>query len=200
MVTDPLTWAEADIPGEGHYCFVGILDHAADPVPVLPSPTDWDGFRAFIRNQNNVTWRNFNVIDDVFDPSADPSIQDFLIANYPDRRRFFDFVIDRRLPRRVEVWLEVPMQIAKAFLGDLDLEIEVDREKQQVRMLLPAASPLVVPRVLLPAKARLECRFILRGVSKFARPGNGISIGQHFKEQEVGRITWQLSKPRDPKE
>lgn len=200
VVTDPLTWAELDIPGEGHYCLVGILDHPADPAPLLPSPTDWDGFRAFIRNQNNVTWRNFNVIDDVFDPDADPSVQDFLIANFPDARRYFDFVIERRIPRSVQVWLEVPMQIAKAFLRDLDLKVKVDQENQRVRMLLPAASRMVVPRVLLPAKARLNCRFMFKGFSKHGNPGNMISIGQHFKKQEVGRVTWHFSKKRDPKE
>lgn len=200
VVSDALTWPAGDIPGEGHYCFVGILDHAADPAPVLPAPTDWNGFRTFIRNQNNVTWRNFNVIDDVFDPGTDPSVQDFLIANFPDRRRFFHFVIERRIPRRVEVWLEVPMEFAKAFIGDLDLEVKVDRRRRLVAMRLPTASRLMVPRVLLPAKIRLKCRFIFKGLSKYARPGNMLSMAQLFKKQEVGRVTWFFSKKRNPKD
>ena len=200
QVSDALVWPSADIPAEGHYCYIGVLDHGADPAPVLPSPTDWDGFRAFIRGQNNVTWRNFNVIDDVFGPGPTPSVHEFLIANYPDRRRFFDFVIERRLPRGVEVWLDVPLEIAKAFVRDQHLEVEVDRQERRVRILLPTAPRLVAPQVLLPPKARFRCRFHFKGLSQHGRPGNMLSIGQHFEEQEVGRVTWRFVEPRDPKE
>ncbi|MDH3602095.1 MAG: hypothetical protein OEU26_20985, partial [Candidatus Tectomicrobia bacterium] len=199
-VSDALVWSSGDIPAEGHYCFIGVLDHLADPAPVLPSPTDWDGFRSFIRGQNNVTWRNFNVVDDVFGPGPAPSFQNFLIANYPDRRRIFAFVIERRIPRGVDVWLELPLEIANPFIGDLDLKVDVDREKRIALILLPAAPRMVVPKVLLPAKARFRCRFHFKGLAEHGRPGNMLSIGQHFEDQEVGRVTWRFVKPRDPKD
>ncbi|MDA1315619.1 MAG: S8 family serine peptidase [Acidobacteria bacterium] len=200
VVTDPLTWQSADIPATGHYCFVGILDHPADPAPVLPSPTDFDGFRAFIRGQNNVTWRNFNVVDELTDPAADPSDQPFLIVNFPDRRRYFEFVIERRIPAEVEVWLELPLEIASAFCGQLDLKCKLDRKKRTAQILLPATPRVVVPRVLLPAKARLNCRFILKSLSKHGNPGNMLSIGQHFEGEELGRVTWRFDAKRDPKD
>jgi hypothetical protein len=199
VVTDALVWQSGDIPAEGHYCFVGVLDHPADPAPLLPSPTDWDGFRAFIRNQNNVTWRNFNVVDNLDDPSADPQALPFLIANLRDRRRLFDFVIERRLGHDVQVVLELPLGLAKAFAGDLDLRREIDREQGLARLWLPGAPRLVVPGVLLPAGARVECRFLISGLAKNGRPGNMISIGQHEKGLEVGRVTWRFERKRDPK-
>ncbi|WP_425091760.1 S8 family serine peptidase [Tropicimonas sp. S265A] len=199
VVADPLTWAEADIPGEGHYCYVGVLNHAADPAPVLPSPTDWDGFRSFIRNQNNVTWRNFNVVDDIEDPSADPAALPFLIANFPDRRRAFDFVIDRRLPREVEVTLELPRAVAKFFADALNVDpIQID-DDALMHLPLPTGGRMVIPDVLMPAKARMQCRFIVKNLGK-ARPGNMISIGQFFAEQEMGRVTWRFDRKRDPKQ
>lgn len=197
-VTDALTWASADIPGEGHYCFVGILDHPADPAPPLPSPTDWNGFRAFIRNQNNVTWRNFNVID--LEPDTEPGAQNFLIANMRDRRRVFDFVIEQRLPREAQAILEVPLELLKPFCGNLDLKCEMDREKGVGRIHLPRAPRLTVPKVVLAKGARLKCRFLFEGIGKHGRPGNMISIAQHHEELEVGRVSWRFDRRPDPKE
>ena len=197
-VSDALVRPAADIPGEGHYCFVAVLDHAADPAPVLPSPTDFNGFRSFIRGQNNATWRNFNVVDELDDPAADPSVQDFVIANVPDARRHFDFVIKRRMPAEVRVWLDLPDQIAKAFCEGLDLRCERDREKRRTRLLLPAAPCLTARRVLLPAEATLKARFVIEGLSKHGRPGHELSIGQLFEGEELGRVTWRFDRKRDP--
>ena len=200
VVTDPLTWPAADIPGTGHYCFVGILDHPADPAPPLPPATDWDGFRSFIRNQNNVTWRNFNVVDNIGDPSADPYAAPFLIANAPDRRRFFDFVIEQKIAKGVHVALELPLEIAKPFLAGLGVKYKVDRKRKHAVIELPCCQRLIVPDVLLPVRARFKCRLIVKGLAKHARPGNMVSIQQHFEDQEVGRVTWRFTRKRDPKE
>lgn len=200
VVANPLTWAEADIPATGHYCFVGILDHPADPAPPTPSPTDWNGFQSFIRNQNNVTWRNFNVVDEIGDPAADPYAAAFLIANAPDRRRFFDFVIEQRLAKGLKVVLEVPLDLLKHFLGGLDVKHRIDRKKGVGVIELPRIPRLVVPRVLLRAKARMRCRFVVRGLTKHGEPGNQIAIGQHFEGLEVGRVTWRFVKRRERKQ
>jgi hypothetical protein len=196
VVTDPLTWPAAGVPGTGHYCFVAVLDHPADPAPVLPSPTDFDGFRAFIRNQNNVTWRNFNVVEAVAEPSADPSAHPFLIANFPKERRYFDFVIQRRLAREVRVTLDVPAALAKAFMAGMEMDCKLDRKRQRARFLLPSAPYLRAHRVLLPPDARLNCLITFSGVSKHAKPGQMLSISQVFEDEEVGRVTWRFDRKR----
>ncbi|WP_299612884.1 S8 family peptidase [uncultured Tateyamaria sp.] len=198
VVADGVTWQEADIPGPGHYCFVAILDHPADPAPVLPA--SFPSFSSFIRDNNNVAWRNFNVVDDIDDPAGDPSIQDFLIVNFPDQeRRVFDFVIERRLLREVQVTMDVPVQLAHAICGELDLKCEFTDKRQRARILIPSARRMVVPKVILGANAQLKCRFIVEGLAKYGRPGNALSIGQFHKGQELGRVSWQWTKRRDPK-
>lgn len=196
VVSDPLTWPAASVPATGHYCFVGVLDHPADPAPVLPSPTDFDGFRTFIRNQNNVTWRNFNVVEAVDEPSADPSAHPFLIANFPKARRYFDFVIERRLAHEVRVTLEVPAAIAKAFVAGLALDYKLDKKRQRAQIVLPNAPYMRAASVLLPADARLDCRITFKGVSKHARPGQMLSIAQVFDGEEMGRVTWRFERKR----
>jgi serine protease len=75
-VAGPLLWAKANLPPSGdHACFVALLNQAADPEPPLPGsgPSfDWNAFVSLVRNQNNVTWRNFDVIDVLPEPNADP--------------------------------------------------------------------------------------------------------------------------------
>ncbi len=198
VVADPLTWDETDIPGEGHYCFVGIVNHAFDEAPPLPPGPpnfDWDAFRDFVRNHNNVTWRNFNVVDDVADPMP------FLIAGTPrgDIVRMFDFGIIRRLPDGADVFLEVPL----AFLGQIGerrfLEYEVDRKKGLARILLPARRSLGLCGVRLPAGARLPATFVVKAPKKVKLEGHSLAIRQLYEGEEVGRVTWAF-QTRDRKE
>ena len=192
VVTDALPWQADQIPAEGHYCFVGLLDHPNDPLPVVPPPTDWDGFKSFIRNQNNAVWRNFNVEDLDLAP-ADPYIADFLIANALDEARVFDFMIDVRFPDAVEVDLEVPINIAKQVLGHANLKADIDRDSGMARIPLPKAPQLFIPNVQLPKGARLKSRFVVRGLKEHARPGNQFCIQQLHDGEAVGGITWKFS-------
>lgn len=198
VVTPELVWPAADIPGTGHYCFVGILDNAQDPAPVIPPATDWNGFRSFIRNQNNVTWRNFNVVDDIEDPSADPYIAPFLIANLRDQRRAFDFVIEQRVAKGVQSQIEVPLSILKAFCGEAKLECKIDRDRQVGIIQLPRTQRLFIPNILLPAGARLQCRFVVKGLTQYGQAGNEIAIAQSFEDQVMGQVTWCFTKKRNP--
>lgn len=199
-VTDALVWDKNDIPGTGHYCFVGLIGHAADPEPITPPATDWNGFLNFIRNENNAAWRNFNVVDELPDDPSDPFVAEFLIANAPDRRRQFDLRIDQKLSRGVQVILRIPMGIAKPFLSNRNVEFKIDRKKRMVDIFLPRTPHLVIPEVILPAKARMKSAFIVKGLQKNFRPGNMVSISQHFKEMEVGRVSWKFVKKRERKD
>ena len=58
-----IPWEQDNLPpAAGHYCFVATVDHQFDPQPDTAVFT-WAEFLDFIRNYNNVTWRNFNVVD-----------------------------------------------------------------------------------------------------------------------------------------
>jgi hypothetical protein len=197
VVADPLTWASGAIPGTGHYCFVGILDHPGDPAPPLPGPTDWDGFRNFIRNLNNVTWRNFNVVDADPNVAEDPIAMPFIIAGAPDRLRIFDLEILQQLARGTRVWLEVPMGLAKQFLEGRRWRYDVNRKTRTIRMLLPAAPRLYLPEMRFRKAARMRARFVVEGIKKNVRRGNRIAIRQLFEQEEVGRITWQFINRRE---
>jgi hypothetical protein len=203
VVTDALVWPAADIPATGHYCMVALLDQAQDaapPLPPGPPSFDWNAFTDFIRAHNNVTWRNFNVVDDLPDPSGDPSALPFLIAGAPDRTRAFDFEIIRRLPERAQLILEIPLAIAGQIAERRMWKFEVDRERMVARILLPALPRLGLCGLKLSAGARHRCQFLVRGGRGLDFRGNGVAIRQVYHDLEVGRVTWEYAaRKRDPR-
>lgn len=196
VVTDALTWPSADVPATGHYCYVALLNHAQDAAPPLPPGPpgfDWNAFTDFIRAHNNVTWRNFNVVDDLPDPGGDPAILPFLIAGAPDRGRRFDLEIIRRLPRGAQLLLEAPLAIAGRIAERNMWQIEEARDEGLARLLLPALPRLGMCGVDLAKAARHRCRFLVRGRRGMDFRGNGVAIRQVFEGLEVGRVTWEFA-------
>lgn len=195
VVTDAITWPAADIPAPGHYCFVATLDHPRDgapPLPPGPPNFDWDAFRAYIRAHNNVTWRNFNVVNPPPDPQA-MAMLPFLITGTPDRSRAFDFEIIRRLPKEAQLALDVPRGLARQIAGAAAWKEEASREKGHAILALPSLSRLPVCGLKLPRGARLPARFLVRGAKPERMEGASITIRQLYEGEEVGRITWHFS-------
>src|SRR4029450_9658906 len=101
-VAPGITWPSAAIPAPGHYCFVGLVGHPDDPAPSPGDLLNWTNFTNFIRNNNNITWRNFNVEDN--DPWPDPSVPRgfqalrFLAPGAPDIARPMQLEFLPRLP------------------------------------------------------------------------------------------------------
>lgn len=62
LVAGPLEWPSQNIPtSTGHYCFVAVLGNPQDAKPdknLISNPND---FYNFIKNNNNVVWKNFDV-------------------------------------------------------------------------------------------------------------------------------------------
>lgn len=190
-VTDPITWSSADIPATGHYCFVGILNHPQDSAPPIPGPVnfDWNDFTNFIRNYNNVTWRNFNVVD--VDPNEPNVAMEFNITGAPDKRRYFDLELQRALPRGAKLWLELPYSLF-ASMNIKGIEVKIDRKKLVVKVLLPHLRRIRLCNLLLPKGAKYKCRFIVSGREGFENGVHQIAIRQIFEKLEVGRITWAI--------
>jgi hypothetical protein len=199
VVADAVTWPQADIPAPGHYCFVASLDHpgdAAPPLPPGPPNFDWDAFRDYIRAHNNITWRNFNVVDPPPDPQAILALP-FLITGTPDRARAFDFEIVRRLPRGVTVQLELPRDLARRIGAAVPWKVEAPRKGDRATIALPGLPRLPLCGLSLPRGARLPARFLLRGAKPEQMQGASIAIRQLYEGEEVGRITWQCMRRGD---
>lgn len=193
-VADEIVWAQSQIPGAGHYCFVAIVSAAGDPAPPLGNLMNFDNFRAFIRNNNNVTWRNFNVVPNT-GPSGDPAVaMPFLAVGAPDRPLRMGIEIIARLPQRARLVLEAP-------------EFLVDRCRQ--RCLGKTKDGLVRVRLSPTGRQRLGVFPFPRGLQQQLRliaelpeearkqTGYQVTARQFLvdPEEELGRVTWYLAAP-----
>src|SRR5690606_30962284 len=117
-VSDAIIWERENLPPQGHYCLVAIIGTDADPAPLPTDFGDWTKFQRFIRDNNNVTWRNFNVVDNQPD---DPSVVieglkfkalPFVSPGAPDIGRKMQLEVVAKLPEGARVYLEAPRYYA----------------------------------------------------------------------------------------
>jgi hypothetical protein len=197
VVSPVITWPSAALPGLGHFCFVATVSHPSDDAPPLPGPMSFTDFYALIRNHNNVTWRNFDVVNlDPSDPAdAEPHMFPFKIRGMADRM-MFDFEIERRLPRDVRVFLEVPLALAKALVGRNQWKVEVNKKTRSARILLPPSPRLFLGGVLLPARAEVQAVFVVefpdKNIGILKRAAAELSVFQSHEGKRLGGVGWQM--------
>jgi hypothetical protein len=192
-VSPALVWPKAAIPGTDHYCFVATLQHPNDPTPPTPGPLDWATFQDMIRAHNNVTWRNFNVVNDLPDtPDATPSFA-FKLAGAEDRALPFAFEVDRRLPADAVLEIEGPLGLLVRLKGENPWKLVQGKKNEKARLTLPALPRIMLEEVRIPRKGRLPCAFKIRTLKGKVIYGHGVAIRQIYKGEEVGRINWQFA-------
>lgn len=196
-VSDGITWPAAAIPAPGHYCFVGLIGNADDPAPVPADFVDWDNFRSLIRNNNNVTWRNFNVVENEPDPSADPSgyvAMPFLAPGAPDKARRMRLEVGARLPKGSRVLLEMPEALYDALRERVP--VKYDKKKRTVLVPVNPHGLHSLGEILFPAKSRAELRLLVQIPKEYRDRAYEVFVRQVYEEMEVGRITWRLTNRR----
>jgi serine protease len=204
-VSNAIVWDQAAIPGPGHYCLVGLIGNALDPAPDPADFLNWDNFRRFIRENNNVTWRNFNVENndpDVADPTIPKGFKalEFLAAGAPDKARYMELEIVGKLPEGARALLEVPIAMYEMLHERYQLaRFPMNRDCTTVFLPVNPRGRLRLGEVLFPAKARLPLRLIVLIPEKHRRRTYRIAARQLWKGEEVGRVTWQLQPRRTPR-
>ena len=149
-------------PATGHYCFIATVNHPADPQPVDPSDpiapaVAWSNFLSYIRNNNNVTWRNFDVVTAISGSQNAPQ-PNFIVAGAPDAGRIFDLELIWRPPRGVQIAWEMPLALLTALGGPEHFaDVRIDARKRRAVALLPNVARLPLPRVRLAKNARHAC-------------------------------------------
>ena len=189
-VSDPIVWDKNEIPGLGHYCFVGIIGNAEDPAPNPADFLHWDKFCSFIRENNNVTWHNFDVVDNEPDPEVDPEyvVLPFLAPGALDKTRQMQLEIGANLPKGARIWFEVRPNIID---GRHFKERGVDRKRDRARL---QARPHGSTRFKVRFPARSKARSKLRVYIPEEKRGNEyeVFVRQLYRGEEIGRVTWHL--------
>ena len=203
-VAPAIVWNQAGIPGPGHYCFVGLIGNAADPPPAPADFLNWDNFVRFIQENNNVTWRNFNVEDN--NPSVgDPTVPQgfkalkFLMPGAPDKARHMALEVLLKLPEGAKGLLEVPLVFYELLKQCHQVgRVEIDRERKVVLIPINPHGRSRFGDILLPAKSRTSLRLLVQIPEKARDSSYQVTARQIWHEQEVGRVTWQLQPAEAP--
>ncbi|HEU0052239.1 MAG TPA: hypothetical protein VFQ39_03635, partial [Longimicrobium sp.] len=143
----------------------------------------------------NVTWRNFNVVND--DPSADPVAVAFHVAGAHDRARVFDLEVLAELPKGAALILELPLELAEQLREVAGVKVERVPRQRIARLHLPAGGRTALGSLRLEAKALHRARFVVRGGEGYRKGGHSVAIRQRFQKQEVGRLTWVFHPGRN---
>jgi len=64
-ISGPLLFPEALIPAVGHYCMIAVASDVLDPAPDHNLISSVSDYVDFVRNTNNIAYRNMNVVDDL---------------------------------------------------------------------------------------------------------------------------------------
>jgi len=202
-VSDRITWGAAAIPAPGHYCFISILNTPRDPGPSPGDLMDWNNFITYIRNNNNVTWRNFNVVDNMPPPDAEPMgyvALPFMAAGAPDRARGMRLEIVSRLPAGSGIVLELTPEFAellRAHPRPMPLEFKTGNHGcRVVHIPVNYCGSVLFPEVVFPAKARIPLRLLARIPEAMRHHEFELYARQLYEDEEVGRVTWRLAPNR----
>ncbi|MBC7873040.1 MAG: S8 family serine peptidase [Ferruginibacter sp.] len=198
-VSNKITWNAGDIPGTGHYCFVGIIGTVNDPAPLAADFLNWDNFTKFIRENNNVTWRNFNVVDN--DPSPDPGVPKgykalpFIFPGAPDKSRNMQLKFLHKLPEGAKVFLEVPQNL-KSIFGRLTAGL-IKETKYGALIPLKPHGTQISREILLKARSRNKIRLLVHIPDKYKQQAYEVAVIQLWEKQEVGRVSWRLISKKE---
>jgi serine protease len=192
--TVEITWNS--IPADGHYCFIGLVGNAYDPLidpkvpPVVDFYHDFDNFYKFIRENNNATWKNFNV-----GPISSSMRMGFFVAGANDRPRPMGLEIAAGLPEGAQLWLQGRDEFLFALQGRGAPNLEHDREKGLARIRVNPYGPYRFRDTVFPKDLHEPLELIIDlPEGQYDKPYQ-LFVRQLYQGEEVGRVTWQLTPP-----
>lgn len=215
-IAGPLVFPSALIPGTGHYCMIAVVTNALDPAPDHNLIASISDYLDFVRNANNIAYRNMDVVDLV---PGTPGHLEALVARLPGVDEPFDLRLDlARFVPGARIRIRIPVKAMEgARLVGLKL---IDRGKREniyevmagrdfARNLMFLGKPHVgVPvygienlRFKRDFKVRVEYvlppKEKMRSINaKFPRNIGRIVIRQEWKGEPVGAVGHQLVLPQ----
>jgi serine protease len=201
-ISPAIVWDANALPKLGHYCFISVLNHSlSDPKPSkLFSVNSSIDFHEYVRSSNNVTWRNFNVIDNNPDNSTHPSKEwneePFSIDFFEGE--VFEFTVSSDLPRDAILAFELPKEFESYLTvnsydsqrkGKVIIEINTPCEDITIIKLRAKVGlnhlPLLI-QYAVPKDDRGKTYQV--NLTQYNRPDVGTSM------VEIGRLTWSIEQ------
>jgi len=199
-----VVWPASQIPGPGHYCFVATVGNSYQPPPdlqtlVLGSST---AYYDYILNNNNITWRNFNVVQAPAGGQIRPPHPvlklPFLLTGGWDIEDTFGFETIADLPKGSELALQVAEPVGRAMQGAAgeverveDHDTDPDRP-ERIRIPVPATARCRLGDIRLPAGNGLPSHLLVSIPPELHDRPYEVAVRQLYGGYEIGRVTWQI--------
>ncbi|MEO8333530.1 MAG: S8 family serine peptidase [bacterium] len=202
-VSPALTWRSEHGPGSGHYCFIGLASQAQD-LTLFPGPLAWNRFLELVKGNNNIAWRNFNVIDPLLEAVGDWIHLPFLLRGAPDRARVFSVQVDVHSVHASLLWLDMPEMAVAQFCDASPHLVDANDVAQQLTgaPFAPADDAMMIDlanepglekrSILLDCNAEHRCALRIRLPLEHSETMARITFRQFFDDVEVGRLTWSF--------
>jgi hypothetical protein len=195
-VEGPVTWPSGTVPGIGHYCLIAVVNSVRDPIAIPSGFATVNEYLDFVRNHNNICYRNTDVEDVV--PNAPPPSYTFLLRGLPEQAAQFRLEVRHRLP----VGSVVEVDIEKSIPRFERIE-EVMIRRKPVRRLAPntlfrrtAQTPLILDQIHLKRNAEVPVRIRVE-IPKKSPPGQYlIYADQYLGDDHLGRVNFLLRVPK----
>jgi hypothetical protein len=199
---------ESGYTGAGPLLFYRLLSTPADPAPDPAMLTNWDSFVRFISESNNVTWRNFNVVDYLL-TAQESQIWQSPAPNIPAEYVVLPFEVpgasDREIEMKIEVcstfplgshlWLEAETPLARLLRNESPYHWK-SKNLGLTRIRLNPSGRNALNPVFMPAEARMKFRLNVHLPSEPNIQGfYECSVRQLYQEREMGRVTWRIKSP-----
>jgi serine protease len=194
-LSNEVVWHQADIPGSGHYCFVAVAGTAADPRPDPATFADWNQYVTYVRNNNNVAWRNFDITQP---PSDTESEHQFGIAGAFDTSRRFSLGSIGGLPKGSRVTITMPTWLAQGLRPRHALA-EYAKDGQSVTLPVRPQGEQHLGEVLLHKAVLADCMLRVHIPEERRCHSFEFAIRQLFEGEELGRLTWRFEGRDEPK-
>jgi hypothetical protein len=185
-VAGPIAWPAA--PATGHYCFIAAVEHPEDQLFVPAALADFDAYKAYIRTENNVSWRNFNVVPV---PQSGMMMMSAQASGPQDGdEREMELQVESRLPDGAILQVELPADLAER----MSLPHGVFKEDSRTHARLGRVRSVGVTSLGLARLAARELHEVTLHVKLPAtRPRRcEVALVQRHQGQVVGRVTWRL--------
>lgn len=190
VVAGPVVWPAAQIPPTGHYCMIGVVNSARDPITIPTSFTSSSDYMDFVRNHNNICYRNMEVVDAV--PGVPIPPYTFLLNGLPERTAHFRLEVRHQLPKNagLEIDLAKPLQRFERIEQIKTKAGVIKRLAANTRIQVKDRRPLVLDDILLKRNEKMPVKMQL-DIPKNTPPGEYlIHADQYLGKMHLGRVNY----------
>jgi hypothetical protein len=186
--------------GRGHYCFIATVGNNYQPAPnpeTLSAFSTFQDHYNYILNNNNITWRNFNVVPVRKGKIGLISLPFHITGAGIDTEIFAletiaDLPIGSTLAIQVADWIGHDLRPAvQRFEAFQDFETDIANTHRQ-RLPLPTNGAHVLGEIALPAHTAAASHLLVELPREFRDRAYDVIIRQLYRGEEVGRVTWKL--------